>query len=51
MPFISTFPRHEITQNREGKKQTLNDIQTKWLINKKRRNANKSNICKNIKSH
>lgn len=40
---------YEITQN--GKNKTpFKDIQTKCRINKKGTNANKTNICKNIKS-
>lgn len=39
---------YEVTQN--GKKTPFKDIQTKCRINKKGTNANKTNICKNIKS-
>lgn len=41
---------YEITQNEE-KKTPFKDIQTKWRINKKEETQNKTNICKNIKSH
>lgn len=43
---------YEITQNgeEEKKKTPFKDIQTKCRINKKE-TQNKTNICKNIKSH
>ena len=52
MPFVSTFSRH-MKSHKTEKKTPFKDIQTKWRINKKKRKEmqNKTNICKNIKSH
>lgn len=50
MPFVATFSRH-MKSHKTEKITPFKDIQTKWRINKKKEKQNKTNICKNIKSH